>query len=253
MCQVYYCPTLSHRRQRRKGQRGCRVQQGTPGKRTVRRQKWGMMVGEFASQILLLQVIRKNGFDPLMLFFCRQDPARSGSDILTPAIKSRECGSFERVPCKPIAPMSRNSSSGGALATRLPETSLSLWCMPSCARSAVPHCVGKGTNRCSGRRHLCTEAWLRIAGHKHVPLENRRQFYGLAAKIMRDILVDHLRRRQSAKRGGGQTGIALEEVNPAVPPRPIDFLVLDEALRRLGAIKQTPRTSPTPGSHSPPA
>ena len=55
--------------------------------------------------------------------------------------------------------------------------------------------------------------------------------------MMRDILVDQLRRRQSAKRGGSQTEIPLDEANPAAPPRQIDFLVLDEALTRLGAIK----------------
>lgn len=84
---------------------------------------------------------------------------------------------------------------------------------------------------------LVHEAWLRMAGHKRLSLENRRQFYGLAAKMMRDILVDHLRRRQSAKRGGSHTEIPLDEANPATPPRQIDFLVLDEALTRLGGIK----------------
>ena len=84
---------------------------------------------------------------------------------------------------------------------------------------------------------LVHEAWLRMAGHKRVSLENRRQFYGLAAKMMRDILVDQLRRRQAVKRGGSQTQIPLDEANAAAPPRQIDFLVLDEALTRLAGIK----------------
>jgi RNA polymerase sigma factor (TIGR02999 family) len=84
---------------------------------------------------------------------------------------------------------------------------------------------------------LVHEAWLRMADHKRLSIGSRRQFYGLAAKIMRDVLVDHLRRRQSSKRGGSQTEIALDEANPAVLPRHINFLVLDEALTRLGGIK----------------
>lgn len=84
---------------------------------------------------------------------------------------------------------------------------------------------------------LVHEAWLRMAVGKHLSLENRRQFYGLAAKMMRDILVDHLRRRQAAKRGGSQTEIALDDANPSEKPRQLDFLVLDEALTRLGGIK----------------
>jgi RNA polymerase sigma factor (TIGR02999 family) len=84
---------------------------------------------------------------------------------------------------------------------------------------------------------LVHEAWLRMAGQKRLSIGNRRQFYGLAAKIMRDILVDHLRRRQSSKRGGSQTEIALDEANAAALPRHINFLVLDEALTRLGGIK----------------
>jgi RNA polymerase sigma-70 factor (ECF subfamily) len=84
---------------------------------------------------------------------------------------------------------------------------------------------------------LVHEAWLRMVDHKRPSIGSRRQFYGLAAKIMRDILVDHLRRRRSSKRGGSQTEIALDEANPAALPRHINFLVLDEALTRLGGIK----------------
>jgi RNA polymerase sigma factor (TIGR02999 family) len=84
---------------------------------------------------------------------------------------------------------------------------------------------------------LVHEVWLLMAGNRHLTLENRRQFYGLAVKMMRDILVDHLRRRQAAKRGGSQTQIALDDVNPSENPHPVEYLVLDEALTRLGGIK----------------
>jgi RNA polymerase sigma factor (TIGR02999 family) len=84
---------------------------------------------------------------------------------------------------------------------------------------------------------LVHEAWIRIAGQKQVSMDCRRQFYGLAAKVMRDILVDHSRRRHAAKRGGSQIEVPLDEANTPDERRPIDFLVLDEALTRLGAIK----------------
>jgi len=83
---------------------------------------------------------------------------------------------------------------------------------------------------------LVHEAWMRMAGGKQLSIESRRQFYGLAAKMMRDILVDHLRRRQAAKRGGSYIEVALDDVNAAEQPRSVDFLILDEAITRLGEI-----------------
>jgi len=84
---------------------------------------------------------------------------------------------------------------------------------------------------------LVHEVWLRLAGKDQFSLHSRAQFYALAAKLMRDILVDHLRRRQAAKRGGSQIEVALEDANPLEQPRQVDFLILDEAMTRLGEIK----------------
>jgi RNA polymerase sigma factor (TIGR02999 family) len=83
---------------------------------------------------------------------------------------------------------------------------------------------------------LVHEAWLRMAGNQRLSVESRRQFYALAGKMMRDILVDHLRRRRAAKRGGSQIEIALEDANPAVAPPCVDFLILHDAINRLGEI-----------------
>jgi RNA polymerase sigma factor (TIGR02999 family) len=83
---------------------------------------------------------------------------------------------------------------------------------------------------------LVHEAWLRIAGNHRLSLRSQRQFYALAAKIMRDILIDHVRRQRAAKRGGSQVEIALDDANPAVHPRYVDFLILDEAITRLEEI-----------------
>jgi RNA polymerase sigma factor (TIGR02999 family) len=84
---------------------------------------------------------------------------------------------------------------------------------------------------------LVHEAWLRMAGPKQLSIDSRRQFYGLAAKMMRDILADQSRRRRAAKRGGSQIEIALDDANPSEKPRQVDFLILDEAMTRLGQIK----------------
>jgi RNA polymerase sigma factor (TIGR02999 family) len=83
---------------------------------------------------------------------------------------------------------------------------------------------------------LVHEAWLRFAGIRQFSIANRAQFYGLASKMMRDILVDTLRRRQAAKRGGSEIAIALDDVHAAEQPRFVDFLILDDAMRRLGQI-----------------
>ena len=102
--------------------------------------------------------------------------------------------------------------------------------------------LGRSALRYEGRESilqptaLVHEAWLRMVGNQRPSLGSRRQFYALAAKMMRDILVDHLRRRRAAKRGGSQIEVALDDANPAVQPHCVDFLILDDAMTRLGEI-----------------
>ena len=102
--------------------------------------------------------------------------------------------------------------------------------------------LGRSALRGQGRESilqptaLVREAWLRMAGALRLSLDSRRQFYALAAKMMRDILVDRLRRRRAAKRGGSQIEVALDDANPAARPHCVGFLLLDDALTRLGKI-----------------
>jgi RNA polymerase sigma factor (TIGR02999 family) len=84
---------------------------------------------------------------------------------------------------------------------------------------------------------LVHEAWLKLAGKERFSAVNRGQFYVLAAKIMRDILVDHLRRRRASKRGGSQVRITLAGIDALANAPVVDFLILDEAMTRLSAIK----------------
>jgi RNA polymerase sigma factor (TIGR02999 family) len=82
------------------------------------------------------------------------------------------------------------------------------------------------------------EAWLKLVDQRQVTWQNRAQFFGLAAKVMRDLLVDHARQRQAAKRGGAQERLSLSVAADygAQGGEPVDLLALDEALHRLAEI-----------------
>lgn len=84
---------------------------------------------------------------------------------------------------------------------------------------------------------LVHEVWLRLTGREHFSLESRSQFYALTSKMMRDILVDHLRRRQASKRGGMRVEVDLNDVRLSGAPGHVEFLILNEAMTRLGDIK----------------
>ena len=86
---------------------------------------------------------------------------------------------------------------------------------------------------------LINEAYLRLADWKNAKWENRAHFYGVAAQIMRRVLVDHARAHAYQKRGGGARPVSLDEALVASPDRAPDLIALDEALERLA--KQDPR------------
>ena len=83
---------------------------------------------------------------------------------------------------------------------------------------------------------LVDEAYLRLVDQTHTHWKNRAQFFGIAAQLMRRILVDHARSHLYAKRGGGAHKIALDEVAVLSPERGADLIALDDALKRLSAI-----------------
>jgi RNA polymerase sigma factor (TIGR02999 family) len=80
---------------------------------------------------------------------------------------------------------------------------------------------------------LVHEAYVRLVGQTRIRWQNRAQFFGTAAQLMRRILVDHARERRSAKRGGGATRVELDEAFSAAQARDVDLLALDAALERL--------------------
>jgi RNA polymerase sigma-70 factor (ECF subfamily) len=85
---------------------------------------------------------------------------------------------------------------------------------------------------------LVHEAYLRLVDQRRVHWQNRSQFFGVAAQLMRRILVDHARRHRRTKRGGGATMLSLDEAAVVSRQSAVDLLALDEALNRLAEMDQ---------------
>jgi RNA polymerase sigma factor (TIGR02999 family) len=83
---------------------------------------------------------------------------------------------------------------------------------------------------------LVHEAYLRLVDQRRVEWKERAQFFAVAARIMRRILVDHARRRNAEKRGGGAVKETLDDWLAPGATDGVDVLALDEAMQRLEAI-----------------
>lgn len=87
---------------------------------------------------------------------------------------------------------------------------------------------------------LVHEAYLRLVEQRPARFESRSQFFGIAARCMRQVLVDAARTRRAAKRGGGGAAVTLGALDAAgraqAAERDVDVLALDEALERLAAL-----------------
>jgi RNA polymerase sigma-70 factor (ECF subfamily) len=83
---------------------------------------------------------------------------------------------------------------------------------------------------------LVHEAYLRLVGQERVVWQNRAHFVGVAAQMMRRILVDYARGHRRGKRGGGAVKVVLDERVGAAKPPDCELLLLDQALTELAAI-----------------
>ena len=83
---------------------------------------------------------------------------------------------------------------------------------------------------------LINEAFLRLIDVKDVQWQSRAHFFGIAANLMRRILVDHARRRDAEKRGGTQIRLTFEDAFAIAREPAVELLAIDEALDRLAAI-----------------
>ena len=83
---------------------------------------------------------------------------------------------------------------------------------------------------------LVHEAYLRLLDQKNISVQNRAQFFAMAAQTMRRILVDYARSHHRQKRGGHQRKIALDEAIGLSQERATDLLALDDALNTLAQL-----------------
>lgn len=80
---------------------------------------------------------------------------------------------------------------------------------------------------------LVHEVYLRLLSVNDMTIAGRAHFLAVAANLMRQILVDHARRKRTAKRGGDVTIVGLDEATGSAAPPNVDVLALDEALNEL--------------------
>ena len=85
---------------------------------------------------------------------------------------------------------------------------------------------------------LIHEAYLRLADQSLPQWQNRAHFYGIAARVMRQILVDHARRHQASKRGSDQQKVSLDEAILFTEDRAADVVALDDALKELATFDE---------------
>jgi RNA polymerase sigma factor (TIGR02999 family) len=83
---------------------------------------------------------------------------------------------------------------------------------------------------------LVGEAFLRLVDQTRIDWQDRAHFLGIAARVMRQVLVDHARERGAAKRGGDVQRVTLDDYAGQENPAPLDVLILNDALDRLAAI-----------------
>jgi RNA polymerase sigma-70 factor (ECF subfamily) len=82
---------------------------------------------------------------------------------------------------------------------------------------------------------LVHEAYLRLSKQDELRTFNRNHFFAISALLMRQILIDYARKRNAAKRDGGQR-VTLDSKLPLANEKELDFEALDQALRRLGEL-----------------
>jgi RNA polymerase sigma factor (TIGR02999 family) len=85
---------------------------------------------------------------------------------------------------------------------------------------------------------LVNEAFVRLVDQREVQWQNRAHFFGIAAQMMRRILVDHARSRKYAKRCGDARQVPLDEVAIVSAERAADVMALDDALTSLATVDQ---------------
>jgi len=106
-----------------------------------------------------------------------------------------------------------------------------------CRRIATRQMRGEREEHTLTPTALVNELYLRLVDQRRTTWSNRAQFFGIAAQLMRRVLVDHARARLAEKRAGGRIVVSLEAAEDVTSSSPLaDVLAIDDALIRLGRI-----------------
>lgn len=105
-------------------------------------------------------------------------------------------------------------------------------------RLAGAHMRGEREGHTLQPTALANEVYLRLVDQTKVKWRGRAQFLAIAARAMRQILVDHARRHGAEKRGGGLARVTLSDTSATFGQPALDVLALDEALTSLGALDE---------------
>jgi RNA polymerase sigma factor (TIGR02999 family) len=103
-------------------------------------------------------------------------------------------------------------------------------------RTARRCLAGEGSQNTLQPTALINEVYLRLIDFRKTTWQNRAQFFGICAQLMRRILVDFARSRRSHKRGGDAVHLPLDEALIVCSEPPADLIDLDDALKKLAAI-----------------
>jgi RNA polymerase sigma factor (TIGR02999 family) len=85
---------------------------------------------------------------------------------------------------------------------------------------------------------LVHEVYLRLVDLDRMTVQNRTHFFAIAARLMREILVDHARRRHALERGGDATVLDLDGVDAGVENNVVEVLALNDALTELASLDE---------------
>jgi RNA polymerase sigma factor (TIGR02999 family) len=85
---------------------------------------------------------------------------------------------------------------------------------------------------------LVHEAYFKLVDQTRVPYAERAHFFGIAARAMRQVLIDYARRHATAKRGGGWQRMSLDDAQISIEERADMLVALDEALTRLSVLNE---------------
>jgi RNA polymerase sigma factor (TIGR02999 family) len=103
-------------------------------------------------------------------------------------------------------------------------------------RLARRHLARERSNHSLQSGALVNELYIQLADLSNTQWENRARFFAMCARMMRQVLVDHARARQSQKRGGDRVRITLDDIAGVSEPKGIDLIALDDALKQLAAM-----------------